>query len=340
MKKKIIIPIILISIVIILISILVVNSFSTKIDKKNYLTDYIKVEEKDENIYLPENYIFTSYNELEKNFNQNNLTEEDFNNNNYALLQIRYNPCSEKNISLLGYVLKGNVLTAHIEYDQVCGGCAPEELNYLVKIPKEQTSIEIKYDNKVNKKEQCDPNVAYKPMIYLYPKEDTHIKVLLKNKNLLTTTYPKYNDGWEVIAKKDGTLVDKNNKEYYGLYWEGINHKTEMKDEGFVVKGEETIEFLEEKLSILGLNQKEANEFIIYWLPKLEKNPYNYIYFEKQDEIDNYMPLTIEPKPDKIIRILMDYKPLKEKITIKEEVLEKQEREGFTVIEWGGSIIK
>ena len=173
-----------------------------------------------------------------------------------------------------------------------------------------------------------------------YPKEDTNIKVSLKNKNLLTTTYPKYNDGWEVLAKPNGTLIDKNNKEYYGLYWEGINHKTEMKDEGFVVKGEDTIEFLEEKLSILGLNQKEANEFIIYWLPKLEKNPYNYIYFEKQDEIDNYMPLIIEPKPDKIIRILMDYKPLKEKITVEEEVLEKQEREGFTVIEWGGSIIK
>ena len=52
------------------------------------------------------------------------------------------------------------------------------------------------------------------------------------------------------------------------------------------------------------------------------------------------MPLIIEPKPDKVIRILMDYKPLKEKITVEEEVLEKQEREGFTVIEWGGSIIK
>ena len=36
----------------------------------------------------------------------------------------------------------------------------------------------------------------------------------------------------------------------------------------------------------------------------------------------------------------LNYKPLKEKITVKEEILEKQEREGFTVIEWGGSIIK
>lgn len=340
MKKKIIIPIILILIVISLLIISLVNNFSTKIDKKNYLTDYIKVEGKDERVYLEENYIFTSLNELETIFNQNDLTEDDFNNSNYALLQIRYDPCSEKNIKLLGYTLKGNVLTAHIEYDQVCGVCAPEELDYLVKIPKKQTSIEIKYENKVNKKEHCDPNVAYKPMIYLYPKEDTNIKVELKNKNFLTSTYPKYNNGWEILAKPDGTLIDKNNREYYGLYWEGLNHKAEMKEEGFVVKGEDTIEFLEEKLSILGLNQKEANEFIVYWLPKLEKNLYNYIYFEKQDEIDNYMPLSIEPKPDKIIRILMDYKPLKEKMLVKEELLEKQEREGFTVIEWGGSIIK
>ena len=217
MKKKIIIPIILILIVISLLIISLVNIFSTKIDKKNYLTDYIKVEGKDERVYLEENYIFTSLNELETIFNQNYLTEDDFNNSNYALLQIRYDPCSEKNIKLLGYTLKGNVLTAHIEYDQVCGGCAPEELDYLVKIPKKQTSIEIKYENKVNKKEHCDPNVAYKPMIYLYPKEDTNIKVSLKNKNLLTLNNTEIKGNIKRVEKninefyKENIIINKNN---------------------------------------------------------------------------------------------------------------------------------
>ena len=36
----------------------------------------------------------------------------------------------------------------------------------------------------------------------------------------------------------------------------------------------------------------------------------------------------------------MDYKPLKEKINVKEQVLEKNTRSGFTVVEWGGRKIK
>ena len=36
----------------------------------------------------------------------------------------------------------------------------------------------------------------------------------------------------------------------------------------------------------------------------------------------------------------MEYKPLDEKINVKEQVLEKVERNGFTVVEWGGSDIK
>ena len=36
----------------------------------------------------------------------------------------------------------------------------------------------------------------------------------------------------------------------------------------------------------------------------------------------------------------MDYKPLKEKINVKEQVLEKNTRNGFTIAEWGGRKIK
>ena len=43
----------------------------------------------------------------------------------------------------------------------------------------------------------------------------------------------------------------------------------------------------EEKLAILGLNEREAEEFIIYWLPKLESNKYNYIRFATEEEIRN-----------------------------------------------------
>ena len=111
-------------------------------------------------------------------------------------------------------------------------------------------------------------------------------------------------------------------------------------EKGFCVKREDTVKFLEEKLKILGLTDREADEFIIYWLPKLEKNKYNLIKFESMEEINENMPLEISPKPDTVIRVLMVYKPINKYVDIKEQTLNTPERKGFTVVEWGGTEIE
>ena len=187
-----------------------------------------------------------------------------------------------------------------------------------------------------------DDDVDYKPIIYLYPKEKMDISVKLGYKEKLFVTYPEYNDGWEVTAYPDGTLVEKNtNRKLYSLFWEGINTETKgVKEEGFIVRGSEVSKFLEEKLIILGLNDKEKEEFIIFWLPKLVNNEYNYIRFETKEEQDKNMPLLINPKPDTIIRINMETKPLDKKIEVKEQKLIKKERNGYAVVEWGGTILR
>ena len=145
-----------------------------------------------------------------------------------------------------------------------------------------------------------------------------------------------------MIACPDGTLIDeKTGREYYSLYYESENTKEYdgLKD-GFVVKNEDIVKFLEEKLSILGLNDKEAEEFIIYWLPKLQRNEYVYFRFQTIEEIEENMPLLISPKPDTIIRIMMEWKGLDEYIKVQEQQLTQVDREGFTVVEWGGTEIK
>ena len=106
---------------------------------------------------------------------------------------------------------------------------------------------------------------------------------------------------------------------------------------GFIVKGTDTASFLEEKLATLGLTEREAEEFIVYWLPKLEANKYNLIRFETAEEITKNMPLSVYPEPDTLIRVMMDYKPLEEEVDIKEQALETPTRDGFVVVEWGGS---
>lgn len=182
-----------------------------------------------------------------------------------------------------------------------------------------------------------DEPVDKKPIIYLYPEKETEITIKLGKPNNITLSYPEYNNGWTVIANSDGTLIDKfTGRKLYSLYWEGKHTEKINLEEGFVVSRKDTIKFLEEKLKVLGLNDKESEEFIIYWLPELQKSRYNYIRFADIDEINRNMPLDLSVKPDTIIRVLMQYKPLNNKINVKEQTLSTIERVGFTVVEWGG----
>lgn len=176
-----------------------------------------------------------------------------------------------------------------------------------------------------------------KPIIYIYPKEPIDLKITLKNSKEIQYSYPKYEKNWDIHVTEDGNIYDKKTKRnYYALYWEGQDDTKETFDEGFVIEGKNTAKFLEEKLELLGLNEKEINEFIIYWLPKMENNKYNLIRFRTLEEINEYMPLEFNEKPDTLIRIFMNYKAINKKLKIKTQELQKIERKGYTIVEWGG----
>ena len=193
------------------------------------------------------------------------------------------------------------------------------------------------YDYVSYKSEPCTDCYA-KPIIYLYPTKTTEVSVKVGNPQNFTHTYPKYNDGWQVVAQPNGDLTDvKTGRSLYALYWEGEFKASQPPLEGFIVKGSDTIPFLEEKLAHLGLSERETNEMIIYWLPKLENNPYNFIRFQSLDEQNARMPLMIEPKPDTLIRVMMEFDDLDKPIRVSEQILPPTPtRHGFTVVEWGG----
>lgn len=85
----------------------------------------------------------------------------------------------------------------------------------------------------------------------------------------------------------------------------------------------------------MGLTRKEANEFIVYWLPRMEKNPYNLISFQQENYTD-HAKLHINPRPDTLLRVFMAWKPLETPVEIPTQELLYTERKGFTVVEWGG----
>lgn len=182
-----------------------------------------------------------------------------------------------------------------------------------------------------------------KPILYLYPKDEMQISVKLGYPESLTSSYPKYSiDGWNVLAKPNGDLIElDSNRKLYALYYENnSNIDFKIEKDGFIVQGKDVATFLEEKLSLLGLNEKEAEEFIVYWLPKLEKNKYNYIRFATKEEIEDNMPIKINPQPDTFIRILMTFKGLDYPFEIEEQKLIEPERKGYIAVEWGGTELK
>lgn len=184
--------------------------------------------------------------------------------------------------------------------------------------------------------------MADKPVIYLYPETETDVHVELEvTESDLSTTYPKYNGGWDVTASPDGTLCNHADGTHHRyLFWESVNCRTRFDfSKGFCVAGSDTERFLKEKLAYMGLNEDEMNEFIVYWLPRMEHNAYNLIAFQS-DAYTNSAKLHITPEPDSICRIFMAFVPLEAAAEIEPQQLLPFERTGFAVVEWGGTELK
>ena len=184
-----------------------------------------------------------------------------------------------------------------------------------------------------------DPDACYKPVIYLYPEEVTEVAVELRLNGELTCTYPAYRDGWQVTAYPDGTLLDGAGQSYNYLYWEGEVCTDFDMSQGFCVAGGDTAAFLEDALEKLGLTRREANEFIVYWLPLMEQNPYNVIAFQT-DAYTDAARLQVNPTPDTTIRVFMTWQGVEEAVEIAPQELTAPARTGFTLVEWGGTEIR
>ncbi len=186
--------------------------------------------------------------------------------------------------------------------------------------------------------EMCgDDWAAGKPVIYLYPEQPTAVSVRLDYQGQLTYTYPAYHNGWQVTAYPDGRLINKvDGSEHYYLFWEGNSQADWDLSSGFCVAGAETEAFLRKVLPEAGLLPREYNDFITYWVPRMQKNRYNLIHFAGE-QYEALAPLKVTPTPDRILRVHMVYQPLDTPVELPPQTFEPFERSGFTVVEWGGS---
>ena len=140
------------------------------------------------------------------------------------------------------------------------------------------------------------------------------------------------------MALPSGRLTGVTDRKTYSyLFWEGLSAISPMRQEGFVIPREQVARFLERMLPRLGLNERESEDFRAAWLPRFHDAPYYFITFLSRETIDRLAPLVVTPKPDAVIRVLMDFRPLRTREPVKAPDLPAPPaRRGFTVVEWGG----
>lgn len=209
------------------------------------------------------------------------------------------------------------------------------------------------------------PGGCGKPVIYLYPEKETEVRVKLKSPVKFSTQIPLYKGFWQVLANSNGKLVDlkKENNDcqlidnkfgseyalkacqeniYPYLYWSGnvVSIDYPKVNDGWIIKKEDVSSFLEKTLSDVGFNSQEKKDFTSYWIPEIlsKDSPYYRISFLQTEDLNKLFPMEVEPKPDTIYRLFLDYSPLstKVKIDLTAPKLNKLVRKGFTLVEWGG----
>jgi hypothetical protein len=174
--------------------------------------------------------------------------------------------------------------------------------------------------------------IVKKPAIYLYPEESSNINVQLNINGKIINDIPEYNNGWNVFVTKEGLIDNK----YDYLFYEAKLNKISFPEEGWIIEYNSLEGWFDEKLPILGLNEKEISQFKEYWLNSLPEADYYEIKLLDKEFLKENMNLLITPTPDTIIRLEFYFKPISKKISINEPIVITPKRTGFTVVEWGG----
>ncbi len=189
-----------------------------------------------------------------------------------------------------------------------------------------------------------------KPVIYMYSDQPLTASVSFNFYGNLTFTYPKYEKEWKVEVGESGKLVDPQTQKVYPyLFWEGqmkglAYQSIENKLEGFLINTDSLISFLENSLSCLGMNENESTDFITFWGPRIIQKDYAFVRFLVDEEYDKEIAsIQVTPRPDAMRRVYMLFTSMDSEGEMIEEYIEPKlegfNRDGFVLLEWGGSEI-
>ncbi len=175
--------------------------------------------------------------------------------------------------------------------------------------------------------------IAYKPNIYIYPKEKINLSVNVSfpKGGKILTSIPEYGTGWNVAVDKTG-LIDN---QYSYLFYESVQPDVWQTTLGWSISKEELASFFRKNMLSYGFNEKEIGDFVEYWVPRLQKYPYYDIYPQTGDLINTVIDLDFSKTPENILRLFYVIRGDNKKNLLMEPTVKSFAREGYFVTEWG-----
>lgn len=185
-----------------------------------------------------------------------------------------------------------------------------------------------------------------KPVIYMYSDKEVELGLSLNTEVELSFTYPAYNEGWKVsLSPEKGLSVES--KEYPYLFWEGKDYGnlkytvTNGQIVGEVIHTDTVINYLEKQLKAYGLNQSESTDFITFWGPILSKEKYALVQFLVDEDYDQIASIQTSMAINNERRVFLMYQSFSMEpsieVTKTQPAVKSIERNGVTLIEWGGA---
>jgi hypothetical protein len=173
-----------------------------------------------------------------------------------------------------------------------------------------------------------------KPNIYIYPTQKIELDVYLSFPmgGSVVQSIPQYNNGWSVTVDTSGLI----NNQYHYLFYECRVPNYFQKEKGWIVEEENLEIFFRENLAQTGFINNEIDDFIEYWIPRLNYSSEYILYPQYSNDISPLIELTLSEQPNSLLRYFYLIEENSKGIsTIEKPAIPEFNRTGFTVAEWG-----
>jgi hypothetical protein len=181
----------------------------------------------------------------------------------------------------------------------------------------------------------CDSCIiALKPNIYIYPNEqsDLSVKLSFPKGGWVVASEPEYGTGWNFNVDTAGLI----NNTYSFLFYESTQPDVWQINFGWILQTDSLELFFRQNMAEYGFKGSEIDDFIEYWIPRLDDYLFYLIYPQTKSIIDDVIQLDFSKQPENILRLFYVIKgqnQLQDKLTV--PTIESFKREGYFVTEWG-----